>query len=151
MAEMPERTRSRAEMDADYADRFAIEVPGAHGSARPWAHLILEQTASGRSAPRLWTFIGVSLGPRPSPDHVQGWRVIADHETWVVLGASTPYLHARAVIEAEDGELSVALFVRYRLRLGAAVWWPISVLHRRGVPVMLLQARRLGGPRRGHL
>ncbi|QYG91726.1 DUF2867 domain-containing protein [Iamia sp. SCSIO 61187] len=139
---VPEVTCDRAELNADYADRFSISLPTSDRSALDWARLILEETPAGRGAPRLWTAIGVRLGPRPSPDHVQGWRTLAQHPTWARLGAATTYLEARAVVEADDDTLALALFVRYRVPvLGAALWWPISVMHRRGVPVMLQQAR----------
>jgi hypothetical protein len=144
VAQVPDATIARAGMAADDADRFSIEVPEVRRSALAWARTVLEETEAGRSAPRFWTAIGVRLGPRPSPDHVQGWSILDQQESWVVLGSRTPYLEARAVVEVEGATVSVALVVHFRLPLvGRAAWWPISILHRRGVPVMLRQARRV--------
>jgi hypothetical protein len=52
---------------------------------------------------------------------------------------------AHAVVQVEDLQVSVALFVRYDRPIAALIWPPVSVMHRRAVPVMLREALR--GPR----
>ena len=49
---------------------------------------------------------------------------------------------AHAVVEVDDGQLAVALFLRYDRPIGALVWPTVSVMHRRAVPAILRQASR---------
>src|SRR6266851_3915663 len=63
----------------DYVDLFTVTASGAADkTAEEWARAVLEDTPAGRSAPLLWRCLGLRLGPTPSTDHVQGWK-IADH------------------------------------------------------------------------
>ena len=74
---MPPAVRRLVTLEGpDYADYFVAAVSGAsQRTAEQWARTILEGTPSGRSAPALWRLLGLQLGPRPSPDHVQGWHI----------------------------------------------------------------------------
>jgi hypothetical protein len=47
---------------------------------------------------------------------------------------------AHAVVQVEDGHVSVALFLRFDRAIAVLVWVPVGVMHRRGVPTMLRQA-----------
>ena len=101
---------------------------------------MLEGTPTGRSAPILWRLLGLRLGPRPSPDHVQGWTIADRGASWIRLETSSWFMTAHAVAHVADEQLSLALFLRYDRPIAALIWAPVSVLHRRAVPVMLHQA-----------
>ena len=132
----------------DYADVFTAVTGGAAGrSAEGWARAALEGTPTGRSAPFLWRLLGLRLGPTPSPDHVQGWRILDRGDDWITLEATSGLMTAHAVVKVDDGQVSVALFVRYDQPVAAVIWPPVSVMHRRAVPVMLRQALRASSPR----
>jgi hypothetical protein len=134
--------------DPDYADVFTAPTSGAADrSGEAWARAVLEQTPVGRSAPRLWRVLGLRLGPRPSPHHVQGWRIADRGDGWIRLEASSWFMTAHAVVLVDDGRLSLALFLRYERAIAAWIWPPVSVVHRRAVPVMLRQALRANGVR----
>jgi hypothetical protein len=127
--------------DPSYVDLFRVSVaeqPDA--SAEGWARAILEDTPTGRSAPRLWRLLGLRLGPPESPDHVQGWEIVHRDRRWIRLAAASWCMNARAVVWIEDGELSLAVFVRFDRPEAAIIWPPVAVVHRRAVPVMLRQA-----------
>ena len=128
----------------DYVDVFTITT-GEHAdaSAEQWARAVLEETPTGRSAPRLWRLLGLRLGPGSSPDHVQGWTIADGCDGWIRIEARSWFMSAHAVLRIDDATVAVALFVRYDRRIAAVIWPPVSVLHRRGVPVMLRQAIRL--------
>ena len=132
----------------DYVDLFtANTLEATNKSAEEWARALLEDTPTGRSAPVLWRLLGLRLGPTPSMEHVQGWR-IADHgPNWVRIEATSWFMSAHAVVKVDDGQVSLALFVRYDQPMAALIWPPVSVMHRRGVPVMLREALRAHGSR----
>jgi hypothetical protein len=148
MRNVPEPIRRLEPLAApDYADVFTLLTSRATDrSGEAWARTVLEQTPIGRSAPRLWRALGLRLGPGPSPDHVQGWRIAARGGDWIRLEATSWLMTANAVIHLEEGRLSVALFVRYERAIAALIWPPVSLMHRRAVPAMLRQALRAAAP-----
>jgi hypothetical protein len=125
----------------DYVDVFTITLRGAKdNSPEEWARAALENTPTGRSAPLLWRFIGLRLGPRPSSQHVQGWTITGRAEDWIRMEAASWFMTANAVVKVDDGQLSCALFVRYDRSIAAVLWPPVSVMHRRAMPRLLRQA-----------
>lgn len=141
----PEAMRSLTTFASpDYVDVFTVTTSDAPDrSPEEWARTVLENTPIGRSAPKLWRSIGLRLGPRPSPEHVQGWKIDGRGENWIRLEAAAWYITAHAVVRIDDGELSVALFIRHDRRIAALIRPPVSVLHRRGMPRLLRQAVRV--------
>jgi hypothetical protein len=132
----------------DYVDLVTATTSGATDtSAEEWARTVLEDTSTGRSAPRLWRLLGLRLGPTPSTDHVQGWRIADRGDDWIRMEASSWCMTAHAVVQVADGQVSVALFVRYDRPIAALIWPAVSVMHRRAVPVMLRQAMKARGSR----
>lgn len=126
----------------DYVDSCVADVPvGTERSAEDWARVVLEQTAIGRRAPLLWTALGLRLGPRPSPDHIQGWRIAGRGDDWIRVETRSWFASAQAVCRVADGHVSVALLLRYdRPLVAAAIWLPVGALHRRGLPAMVAEA-----------
>jgi hypothetical protein len=131
--------------DASYADFFAIDTSGGEESAETWARLLLEQSSTGRSAPSLWRLLGLRLGPAGSAEHVQGWRIADRGDSWIRLETSSWFMTAHAVVRVGRNQVGIALFVRYDHPVASGIWPPVSVLHRRAVPVMLRQAVGLHG------
>ena len=125
----------------DYVDLVTATTSQAMDkSAEDWARALLEDTPGGRSAPVLWRLLGLRLGPTPSPDFVQGWNIADRGEDWIRIETASWFMTVHAVVEFDDGHVSLALFVRYDRPIAALIWPPVSVLHRRGMPVMLQQA-----------
>ena len=141
---MPEAIRSLDTLARpDYVDLITVTTSGVTDkSPEEWARAALEDTPTGRSAPRLWRLLGLRLGPRPSPDYVQGWKIAARGDHWIRVEAASWYMTAHAVVHVEDPKVSVALFIRYDRPIAAFICPPVSVVHRRAVPVMLRQASR---------
>jgi hypothetical protein len=133
----------------DYADFFTATASGATDkSAEEWARTVLEDTPTGRSAPRLWRLLGLRLGPTPSTAYVQGWRIADRGDDWIRIEASSWCMTAHAVVQVDEGHVSLALFVRYDRPIAALIWPAVSVMHRRAVPVMLRQALKAHASRR---
>ena len=125
----------------DYVDCVTATAVGAiDKSAEEWARALLEDTPTGRSAPSLWRLLGLRLGPTRSTDYVQGWKIADRADDWIRIEATSWCMTAHAVVRVDDRQLSLALFVRYDRRIAALIWPPVSVMHRRAVPVMLRQA-----------
>jgi hypothetical protein len=78
--DVPEAVRSLTTLtDPDYVDLFSITTPAAaDSSAEKWARAVLEQASRV-----LWRLMGLRLGPRHSPDHVQGWKIAARSDNWL--------------------------------------------------------------------
>jgi hypothetical protein len=128
----------------DYMDCVTVTTGRAtDASPEDWLRATLEDTRGGRSAPSFWRLLGLRLAPRPSPGHVQGWKIAAGGDDWIRMETSSWYMTAHAVLRlARRGEVSLALFIRFDRRIAAIVWPPVGVLHRRVVPSMLRQAAR---------
>ena len=142
LSNIPDSTRSLDTLASpDYVDLFTADTSGATDqSAEEWARAVLEDTPIGRSAPVLWRQLGLRLGPTPSPDYVHGWKIADRGDDWIRIEANSWFMTAHAVVHVNDGQLSLALFVRYDQPIAALIWPPVSAMHRRGVPVMLRQA-----------
>ena len=144
LSNVPEAIRSLDTLARpDYVDVITLTTSEVMDKLpEEWARAALEDTPTGRSAPLLWRLLGVRLGPRPSPDYVQGWKIADRGDDWIRIEATSWFMTGHAVVHVEDGKVSVALFVRYDRPIAALIWPPVSVMHRRGVPVMLRQALR---------
>ncbi|HWH31113.1 MAG TPA: hypothetical protein VNU01_00425 [Egibacteraceae bacterium] len=139
----PDDVRRLTTLDrVDYADLFCVPVDDARRrTPEEWARALLEEGAiARRSARRLWTALGLRLGPPGSPDHVQGWRIAGRGDDWITVETGSWYMSGQAVCKVDAGRVSIALFLRHDNPLAPAVWAPVSVFHRRAVPVMLAQA-----------
>jgi hypothetical protein len=143
-ANFPESIRSLDTFASpDYADLFSAAIRGStNSSAEDWARIVLEETSTGRSAPILWRSLGLRLGPTPSADYVQGWKIADRGQDWVRVETSSWCMSAHAVLHVDDGLVSLALFVRFDHPMAGVIWAPVSRMHRRGVPIMLRQAIR---------
>ena len=139
--DVPEAVRSLTTLThPDYVDLFTVTTPAAAGSsAEEWARAILEQ-AGGRPARVLWRLMGLRLGPRHSPGHVEGWKIAARSDNWLRVETASWYLTAQAVCLAEEGQVSISLSLRYDRPIAALVWAVVSGPHQRAVPDMLRQA-----------
>ena len=133
---------------ADYADGFAIDTPDPNPrSTEQWARASLEQApvALRWLIVAGWRFVlRLRLGPRQSPDHILGWKIIRRQPEATVLELRSSFLTAHLVFRRAETRLSWSTFVRYDRRTAAFVWPPVSLLHRRIVPLALqLAAKRI--------
>jgi hypothetical protein len=145
--DVPATMRSVAAMpDADYVDVSVLPGDDATDwSAEEWARAVLESAPSARRFAFIpWRiFLGLRLGPWPSPDHVHGWKIADRGDDWLRLETASWLMTCHAVVHVEDGQGSAALFVRYDHPI-AALWWPpLSTVHRRAMPVILRQGQHV--------
>jgi hypothetical protein len=141
--EIPEVIRSLTTMASpDYVDLFtATTTESIDRSAEQWARAVLEQAPLARRNARvLWRLMGLRLGPRHSPDYVQGWKITARGDNWIRVETASWYMAAQAVCLIEEGEVSISLSLRYDQPVAHLIWAFVSGPHQRAVPVMLSQA-----------
>ena len=142
--DVPEAVRSLTTLtDPDDVDLFTITTPAAADrSAEEWACAVLEH-GGGRPARALWRLMGLRLGPRHSPGHVQGWKIAARGANWLRVETASWYLTAQAVCLVDEGQVSMSLSLRYDRPIAALVWAVVSGPHQRAVPDMLREAVKL--------
>jgi hypothetical protein len=121
----------------DYADAFEIRVAEAdERSAEQFARCALEQAPW----PVRWTIwmvhrhvLRLRLGPRPSPVHVFGWKILTAQPEVIHLEAMSPLL-GRGAIVARRPDPTRAVITTYiffrRPAAASAIWKVVGPLHR---------------------
>jgi predicted oxidoreductase len=137
--------RSLSTMDRhDYVDVFSITTSAAEDwSPEQWARAGVD-FAAGLAGQFIWrVLLGLRLDRRSSPDNVAGWKVVDRGDGLIVLEAASWFLTAQVVVRVGDGQVTIATFIRYDRAIGALVWSPLSIGHRRAAPGLLRQAVRI--------
>jgi hypothetical protein len=80
------------------------------------------------------------LGPRSSPDHILGWRIVEQRPDETVCQLRAWFLNAYNTFLCVDGRLVWSTFVRYERSVARVVWPPVSLLHRPLVRIALRRA-----------
>jgi hypothetical protein len=140
--ELPEGIRALTTLaDSDYT--YACELTTSttdDRSAEQWARAVFE------GAPRLFRWfivtgwivgLGLRLGPRPSPSHVLGWRILSAAPTAIVLGVESFLLSAQLVVQVQNSRVLHTTFVRYERRPARILWAAAEPVHRRVIPYLL--------------
>ncbi|WP_214402940.1 hypothetical protein [Pseudonocardia lacus] len=129
--------------EPDYVDLFTLTADDV-GRWPPerWARVMIEDIA-GRGGQFIFrVLLGMRLASRHSFNHIAGWRVAASDDEHVRLEATSWFLRSRMVVRVADGQVSLATFMRYDRHLAAAVWTPLSALHRTLAPGLLRDAHK---------
>lgn len=136
---VPEAIRSLSTMaDPGYVDLFTMTsgIPGK--SPEQWARAMFEDVL-GLQAQLLWRGL-LCLRLKASAHRVAGWKIAGSGDSWVRLEASSWFLTAHLVVQADDERVSLATFIRYDRSVASRVWPPISQRHRQAAPGLLRQA-----------
>jgi hypothetical protein len=130
-----------------YASAFEVVVPeGDDRSAERWAR----DTFEGAPKAMQWFvlvgwrfFLGFRLGPRPSPDHVQGWKIVAAEPDELVLEVRSSLATAQKVVRVQGSRVVMTTFVHYERPMGRVVWSSVAPIHHRTEPYLLGHAASL--------
>jgi hypothetical protein len=127
--------------DPDYADLFILSTDiGA--TPEQWARAMFGNVPS-RAEVLIWrVLLGLRLAAGRSPATVAGWRICGRGPDWIRLETASWFLTANLVVQTAGGRVSLATFLRYDRYPGRWVWPPLSAIHRRLVPRVLLGAAR---------
>ena len=149
VADAPTAARARTTVeDPDYLDLYTLATDAGAWSAERWARAMFEEVGGVR-AQAIWRTLGLRVDPRPSPDRVAGWRIDGRGEGWVRLHATSWWGRAQLIVERGPGHVSLTTVMAYDRPAGRAIWGPTSAVHRRVVPGLLRDTRRvLGAPDR---
>jgi hypothetical protein len=85
-------------------------------------------------------FLGFRLGPRSSPDHILGWRILTSQHDVVQLEAVSPVLGRSFIVHRRIDQTCarVTICIFFARPLAARVLWAIAVHgHRRIVPYLM--------------
>lgn len=128
----------------DYIDVFTVTTNGtADATPEQWVRTALEEVA-GRGGQFIWRgVLGLRLKSERSTEQVAGWKIADRGEDWVRLEASSWFMTAHLVTQLDDGHLSAATFIRYDHQIAPLIWVPMSAVHRRLMPGLLVQTVRL--------
>jgi hypothetical protein len=142
----PTTGSAAAPQEHDFACAYAVAIAlGDHRSSEQWARAVWE----GASAPLRWFMLagwrlvlGFRLGPRHSPDHILGWRIVDRGPDETVCQLRSGFLNAHNVFRKANGTFVWSTFVTYERPVGRVIWPPASLLHRLLVRVALRRAAR---------
>jgi hypothetical protein len=124
----------------DYASAFEVAVTGVQRSPRQWARAVFEDSPSAvrRFVVFGWKYVlHFRLGPRPSADHVLGWKVRREEPDLVALEVRSGLLSALKVVRVHDSRGVMTTYVRYERPLGRALWSAVAPVHHRTEPYLL--------------
>ena len=85
-------------------------------------------------------WLGLRLGPRHSPDHILGWRIVGRGPGETVCQLDSGFLTAHNVFRKVDGTFVWSTFVTYKRPMARVIWPPVSLLHRLLVRITLRRA-----------
>jgi hypothetical protein len=128
----------------DRISAFEITRPaGDARSAEQWARAAWENGPRALSSFILagWIIgLGFRLGPRPSPDHVQGWTIVTSTPDTIVLEAKSRFMISHNVVQVEGSRVLWTTFVRYEKRSARLLWSLAAPVHHRTLPYLLGRA-----------
>jgi len=117
----------------DYASAYEVIAAADTRSPEQWARAVFEDAPRALRAFIVAGWIaglGIQLGPRPSRDHVLGWKIAAARAGVIILSAHSVVLGtAHLVLRVKESQIVLASFVRYERRLAPAVWRIVSPMH----------------------
>ena len=129
----------------DYADIVTARVSERSMTAEQWVRAMLRGVPCG-----LLIFVplvqrvalGLRLELRSSPDYVLGWKIVDRGDNWLRVEAASWFLTGHVVVHVDDGQLSVASFIRYDRGPAALIWPPVSLIHRQVALALIRSAAR---------
>jgi len=146
---VPSPTEGSIGVPDEYDFGCAYEVaiaPGDNRTSEEWARAVWE----GAPTPLRWFMVvgwrfvlGLRLGPRSSPDHILGWRIVHLDPDVTVCKLRSGVLSASNVFRKVDGEVFVwSTFVVYTRPMARVIWPLVSSSHRLLVRIALRRAVR---------
>jgi hypothetical protein len=128
-----------------YTCAFELASPANDArSAHEWLRAILEGAPGPlrRFVVAGWiAVLRLQLAPRPSSDHVLGWKVLLDTPQETVLGVEGPTLSAHQVVQVHESRIVHVTFVRYNRPVARLLWTVAAPIHVRVIPYLMDRAR----------
>jgi hypothetical protein len=140
VTEAPPRGRT-----PDYCDSFTIGRASSDArTAEDWHRAAFEGSPAvfRHGLPVAWrTLLGLRMGPRPSPDHVLGWRRVSAEPDLAVYATQGTVAEANLVLRLEPNRAVLTTFVHFtKRRLGESIFVVAGPIHRAIIPFLLDRA-----------
>jgi hypothetical protein len=90
--------------------------------------------------------LGLRLGPRPSSEHVLGWRIVETSPEAVRLELRSALMTAHLILRMAGSTAVLITNVHYTQRLAHPLWAAAGLIHRQMIPYLLGRAASLPGP-----
>ena len=122
VANIPEEIRSFAALDdANYADLFPSRPTWLRTGRPSSGHAPCSRTRRRVARlPCLWRLLGLRLGPMPSTDHVQGWKIADGGDGWIRIETASWCMTVHAVVTVEEPRVSLSPVLTVRPTRGRA-------------------------------
>jgi Protein of unknown function (DUF2867) len=127
----------------DYASAFEVLAPGSDRTAEQWVRAMFEAAPAAVRWLLVfgWKYVlRFRLGPRASPDHVLGWKIVANAPDSIVLELRSPLLSAQKILRTEHSRTFTMTLVRYERRFASVLWLAATPVHHRTEPYLLGRA-----------
>jgi hypothetical protein len=136
----PDIRRLSPMTDPGYVDAFTLTPAVAGRSPEQWARTMFAEVA-GWQGQLIWRgLLGLRL--HDGPDRIAGWPVVQSDEHHVRLEARSWFLTGHLVVRVDGDCVTLATYIGYDRRLARWVWEPLSRVHRRLAPGLLVSGRR---------
>ncbi len=128
----------------DYRDAFEVSTDKADTrTSEQWLRAVFEDAPR----PMRWFLLlgwrgvlGLRLGPRPSPDHILGWRIASREPDEVHLELHSVFMHAQLFLHLSNLTAVWSTHVYYTRPLARPLWAAVGVIHRQMIPYLLGRA-----------
>jgi hypothetical protein len=138
--EIAESTRSRSTLGRiDYVDVATI-VTDVRATPERWARAIVEH-AAGAPAQIFWRAIGLRL-KSGEPGHIGGWKIAGVDDDGITAETAAFYGTVNAICEVRGDRVSLALAIRFDHWFARIAVPPVTLFHRRGIPMLLRAAAK---------
>jgi hypothetical protein len=127
----------------DYASAFEVIAPGSDRTAEQWVRAMFEAAPAAVRWLLVfgWKYVlRFRLGPRASPDHVLGWKIVANAPDSIVLELQSPLISAQKILRTERSRIFTMTLVRYERRFASLLWLAATPVHHRTEPYLLARA-----------
>jgi len=135
---------STTDTPPDY--QVAFEVPTDKTDTRTpeqWARALFEHAP----LPVRWFLLlgwrwvlGLRLGPRPSSDHVLGWRIAERSPDAIRLELRSSFMTAQLILRVTSSMAVLTTHVYYTRPLARPLWAVVSLIHQQMIPYLLGRA-----------
>ena len=139
-------------ISSDYTDRFEVVIPGTDTwTAEHWLRMIFED------APRPvrwflllgWRWVlGLRLGPRPSSEHILGWRIVSRKAGKARLELDSMLMKVQLTLQLSSSTATWHTNISYTHPLARPLWAAVGVIHRQVIPYLLKCAASQHSPER---
>jgi len=93
--------------------------------------------------------LGLRLGPRPSSDHILGWRIAETSPDAILLELRSAFMTAQLILRVASSTAVLTTNVYYTRHLAHPLWTAVGPIHRQMIPYLLGRAASFPRPATG--